>query len=153
MGNGFNDVGQRAFVVHRFRPLDAPAPQLRYHLRQQHDCSHRTGENHLMYLIRRVIKTKPGKARQVADLLIKIGGAYVDAGQRSPIRVYTSGGTVPGPANTVYIDWIAEKIESPMRPGNKIPEETSKYGAELRELQEESSIEFYTLYHPTSVPK
>ena len=106
-----------------------------------------------MYLIRRVIKTKPGKARQVADLLTKIGGAYVSAGQRSPIRVYTSGGTVPGPANTVYMDWITESIESPTRPGNKIPEETSKYGAELRELQEESSIEFYSLYHPTAVPK
>lgn len=106
-----------------------------------------------MYLIRRVYKTKPGKARQVADLLIKLGNLYVAADQRSPIRVYTSGGTVPGPANTVYMDWVAEKIESPYREGNKTPEDTAKYGAELRELQEESSIEFFQLYHPTSLPK
>ena len=49
-----------------------------------------------MYLIRRVFRCKPGTARRAAEQIMKIGKAYENAGQRSPIRVYTSGGTVPG---------------------------------------------------------
>ena len=64
-----------------------------------------------MYLIRRVFRCKPGTARRAAEQITKIGKAYENAGQRSPIRVYTSGGTVPGPANTVYMDWTAPVLE------------------------------------------
>ena len=46
-----------------------------------------------MYLIRRVFRCKPGTARRAAEQITKIGKAYENAGQRSPIRVYTSGGT------------------------------------------------------------
>jgi hypothetical protein len=35
-----------------------------------------------MYLIRRVIKVKPGTTRKAAEVLAKIGDAYVKAGQR-----------------------------------------------------------------------
>ena len=43
-----------------------------------------------MYLIRRVFRCKPGTARRAAEQITKIGKAYENAGQRSPIRVYTS---------------------------------------------------------------
>jgi hypothetical protein len=55
-----------------------------------------------MYLIRRVFKCKPQTARKAAELITKIGEAYMNAGQRSQIRVYFSGGTVPGPAHIVH---------------------------------------------------
>ena len=101
-----------------------------------------------MYLIRRVIKVKPGMARKAAEVLHKIGKAYEEVGQRSPVRVYISGGTVPGPANTVYMDWTAERLESPYRSSNKLPDAVRQVGSALRELQEESSIEFYEMYPP-----
>ena len=65
-----------------------------------------------MYLIRRVYKVKPGTTRRAAELIHQIGKGYEEAGQRSPVRVYWSGGTMPGPANTVYMEWVQEKIES-----------------------------------------
>jgi hypothetical protein len=101
-----------------------------------------------LYLIRRVFKVKPGTARQAADVITRIGKRYEEAGQRSPIRVYTSGSTVPGPADTVYMDWIDEAIRSPMREGNDTPEGMADLGAQLREFQEETFIEFYEMYSP-----
>ena len=101
-----------------------------------------------MYLVRRVWKVKPGTSRRAAQLIAQIGKVYEDAGQRSPTRVYVSGGTVPGPANTVYMDWTEEVLQSPYREDNIIPEELRKIGLELRELQEESYIEFYEMYNP-----
>ena len=101
-----------------------------------------------MYLVRRVWKVKPGTSRRAAQLIAQIGKVYEDAGQRSPTRVYVSGGTVPGPANTVYMDWTEEVLQSPYREDNIIPEELRKIGPELRELQEESYIEFYEMYSP-----
>ena len=97
-----------------------------------------------MYLIRRVWNVKPGATRQVADIVDKIGKAYQDAGQRSETRVYWSGYTVPGPANKVYMDWTQETIDSPYREGNVSPG-TGDLGAQLRELTEESYIEFYEM--------
>ena len=96
-----------------------------------------------MYLIRRVFRCKPGTARRAAEQITKIGKAYENAGQRSPIRVYTSGGTVPGPANTVYMDWTAPVLESPYREGNPMPEEIRPVSQQMNEFVEESYIEFY----------
>ena len=86
-----------------------------------------------MYLIRRVFRCKPGTARRAAEQITKIGKAYENAGQRSPIRVYTSGGTVPGPANTVYMDWTAPVLESPYREGNPMPEEIRPVSQQMNE--------------------
>jgi hypothetical protein len=97
-----------------------------------------------MYLIRRVYKVKPGTTRQAAQLIHKIGKRYEDAGQRSPVTVYWSGYTVPGQANTVYMDWVQETIESPYREGNVSPD-TGDLGAQLRELQEETYVEFFEM--------
>ena len=102
-----------------------------------------------MYLIRRVYKVKPRTQRQAEDLITRIGNAYVEAGQRTPIRVYHSGGTVPGPMNTVYMDWTEEKLESPYRPGLVNLEAADKLSVELRDIVEESYIEFYEMYSPS----
>ena len=101
-----------------------------------------------MYLIRRVFRCKPGTARRAAEQITKIGKAYENAGQRSPIRVYTSGGTVPGPANTVYMDWTAPVLESPYREGNPMPEEIMPVSQQMNEFVEESYIEFYEMFEP-----
>ncbi|PKB80327.1 MAG: hypothetical protein BZY88_08965 [SAR202 cluster bacterium Io17-Chloro-G9] len=101
-----------------------------------------------MYLIRRVFTCKPRTARRAAEIITKIGKAYENVGQRSPIRVYTSGGTVPGPADTVYMDWMAQVIDSPLRDGNNIPEEIRPLAQEMNEFVEESHIEFYEMFDP-----
>ncbi len=101
-----------------------------------------------MYLIRRVFKVMPGTTRRAAEIITQIGKHYEEEGQRSSVRVYMSGGTVPGPANTVYMDWIDETLRSPYREGNKIPDEIAALGAQLSELQEESHIEFYEIFEP-----
>lgn len=99
-----------------------------------------------MYLIRRVYKVKTGNTRKAAELIYKIGKRYEDAGQRSSVKVYWSGYTVPGEQDTVYLEWIQEKIESPYRLGNVSPG-SSELGAELLEIQENSHIEFYEIYN------
>lgn len=101
-----------------------------------------------MYLIRRVFKCKPRSAQSAAAIITKMGKAYEDAGQRSPVRVYVSGATVPGPANTVYMDWTAETLESPYREDNVLPDSILPLGQELREHVEESYVEFYEMYSP-----
>ena len=98
-----------------------------------------------MYLVRRVWKVKPRATRQVAEILAEMGKRYEDAGQRSPTRVYWSGSTVPGPANTVYMDWVEETLQSPYREDNKAPN-MGDLGAQLRELTEDSYIEFYEMF-------
>ena len=100
-----------------------------------------------MYLIRRVFKVKPGATRRAAELIHQIGKRYEEAGQRAPVRVYWSGSTMPGPANTVYMDWVQEQIDSPYRQDNDLPD-VRDLGQQLRELQEESHIEFYEMYVP-----
>ena len=101
-----------------------------------------------MYLVRRVFKVKAGTSRRATEIIAQIGKHYQDEGQRSSVRVYTSGGTVPGPANTVYMDWIDETLRTPYREGNKIPEGMAALGAQLNEFQEESYIEFYEIFSP-----
>ncbi len=105
-----------------------------------------------MYLLRRVYKVKPGSKRKVAEIASKMGQLYHEAGHRSECRVYSSGNTVPGPLNTVYMDWIQDDIKRPGRPENKIPEGMSALNTELNQHVEESAIEFYELYVPPRRP-
>jgi hypothetical protein len=102
-----------------------------------------------MYVIRRVFKCKPRSTREAAALLVKSGKVYEEAGQRSPSRVYISGGTVPGPDDTVYMEWLAETLESPYRASNKLPEEVLTLGRALSEFVESSHVEFYEMFEPT----
>ena len=102
-----------------------------------------------MYVIRRVFKCKPRTTREAAALIAKTGKVYEEAGQRSPSRVYVSGGTVPGPENTVYMEWLAETLESPYRESNNLPEEILTIGRALSEFVESSYIEFYEMFEPS----
>ena len=55
---------------------------------------------------------------------------------------------MPGPANTIYMDWTDETVRPLYREGNKIPEGIADLGAQLNELQEKSYIEFYEVFSP-----
>ncbi len=96
----------------------------------------------IMYLIRRIYKTKPGQARKVASLVHKQATIYRDAGHRPEFRISFNGYTLPGENDTVFLEWVADKIESPMRDGNNIPPEAMTVGAQVRELIESQRIEF-----------
>ena len=98
-----------------------------------------------MYLVRRVFRVKPGTARKAAQVIALIGKAYEQAGMRSPSRVYVSGGSVPGPANTVYMDWTEEALMSPYREGLTEPEAVAALYPQLSQVQEESYIEFFEM--------
>ena len=55
---------------------------------------------------------------------------------------------MPGPADTVYMDWTAQVIDSPMREGNPMPEEIRPVAEQMREFVEDSYIEFYEMFEP-----
>ena len=97
-----------------------------------------------MYVIRRVWATKPREARRAASIVAEIGRIYEESGQREPVRVYFNGGTVPGERNRVYMEWTADVLESPYRGDNVLPDSRG-LGQKLREITEESWIEFYEL--------
>ena len=99
-----------------------------------------------MFVVRRIFKVKKGTARKAAELITQIGAGYQEAGQRTPSRVYLSGGSVPGPADTVYMEWVEEALRSAYRENNPVPPGNDELYSQLRELQEETSIEFYELY-------
>ena len=99
-----------------------------------------------MFLVRRIFKVKKGTARKAAKLITQIGEMYEKEGQRTPSRVYISGGGVPGPADTVYMEWTEEALRSAYRENNPVPPGMDPVYDQLRELQEETSIEFYELY-------
>ena len=100
-----------------------------------------------MYVIRRVWATKSREARRVASIAAEIGKIYEDSGQREPVRVYFNGGTLPGERDVVYMEWTADALESPYRGDNELPD-TGGLGKRMRELTEDSWIEFYELLTP-----
>ncbi len=100
-----------------------------------------------MYVIRRVWVTKPREARRVASIAAEIGGVYEAIGQREPVRVYFNGGTLPGERDVVCMEWTAPMIDSPYRGDNELPD-TGPLGQALRDLTEDSWIEFFELLTP-----
>ncbi len=101
-----------------------------------------------MFLVRRVWEVKPGEARRAATLIAEIGSAYEDAGRRKQITVYFNGGTMPGEKDRVYMEWVEDTIETAYRPEAATPDGGLDLGAQLRELQVRSWIEFYELMTP-----
>lgn len=102
-----------------------------------------------MYLIRRGWRVADaGDTRLVATLVAEIGRIYEEAGQREPTRVYFNGGTTPGDKGVVFMEWTAERLESPYRAGNVLPNDRLDPGAKVRELTTESWIEFHELFTP-----
>ena len=100
-----------------------------------------------MYVIRRVWATKPREARTVASIVAEIGTIYEASGQREPVRVYVNRGTLPGERNVVSMEWTAPVLESPYRGDNALPD-TGALSQALRDLTEDSWIEFYELLTP-----
>ena len=98
-----------------------------------------------MYIIRRVARTLPGKAWEVANYLTKITSAYEEAG-RNPAQVYIGGQGVPGTSNVVYAEWMQESIE----PTNMetVPDIVRTLNGEMQQLLSEYPIEFYELVTP-----
>ena len=104
-----------------------------------------------MYRIRRVYKTKPGEAANVAKLVYQQGKIYKDSGHRGTFTVSYNGYTLPGEQNVVILEWQDDKIMSPSRPGNDIPLEGMEAGAKYRPLLESQHIEFYEMIDPASM--
>jgi len=100
-----------------------------------------------MYVIRRVWVTKNREARQVASLVAEAGRIYEQSEQREPVSVYFNNGTLPGESNRVYMEWTAPVIDSPYRGDNELPD-MGEVGKRIRELTEQSWIEFYELLTP-----
>ena len=106
-----------------------------------------------MYVIRRVYEVKPGTAKRVAALVQQRGDAYHNAGQRSEVRVYFNGGTVPGDIDRVYMEWTDNVIDSPYREGLTLPEEALQIGAQVREHVIKQYIEFFEMMTPGKMGK
>lgn len=99
-----------------------------------------------MYLIRRVAKTQPGKAWEVAGYMAKITAAYENAG-RNKCQIYVSGHGLPGPS-VVYAEWTQEKLDR-INPA-AVPQRdiAAENNAKMQALLTEYSIEFYDLVTP-----
>jgi len=101
-----------------------------------------------MYVIKRVWKVKARKAREAATVAARIGDLYHQAGQRSEVRVYFNGTTLPGKRDRLFMEWTAATIDSPYGNDSLPIPEVQELGARLRELTDESWIEFYELMTP-----
>ena len=100
-----------------------------------------------MFVVRRVHHAKRGQARKLAGVLTRIGEMYVASGDRRPSRVYVSGGSVPGPIDTVYMEWLEEALMSPYRKDLAAPPQEAQLFDELKQYEDApSEIEFYELY-------
>jgi hypothetical protein len=84
----------------------------------------------------------------VATLVKQQGDAYTANGQRSEVRVYFNGGTVPGDTNRVYLEWTEDVIDTPYRDGASSPQEARDLGAKYRDDVISNHIEFYELMTP-----
>ena len=104
-----------------------------------------------MYRLRRVYRTKPGEAANVAKLVYQQAKLFRDAGQRSDFTVSFNGYTLPGERNIVILEWTDDKILSPHRTGNDIPQEIREAGKKYRPLLETQHIEFYEMVDPETV--
>ena len=101
-----------------------------------------------VYVIRRVYRVKPRTAREAASIAARIGELYHEAGRRSEVTVYFNGTTLPGETDVVYMEWTDDAIRSPYGRSEPSIPETVELGARLRELTEDSWIEFYEMLTP-----
>ena len=100
-----------------------------------------------MYLIRRVAKTQPGKAREVAGYMAKITAAYENAG-RNKCQIYVGGQGLPGTPDMVYAEWVQEKIETTDRGAVPQMDIVVEFNRKMQPLLTEYTIEFYELVTP-----
>ena len=61
--------------------------------------------------------------------------------------MYISGGSVPGPIDTAYVEWLEEALKSPYRKELVKPPQEDELFEELKQYEDApSEIEFYELY-------
>ena len=96
-----------------------------------------------MYVIKRTVRTQPGKAWEVAGYLTKICRAYEKAHGRNEAQVYIGGQGLPGEQNVVYAQWTQERIEA--IPQGGVPEEVKVNHGKMASLMTEYTIEFYEM--------
>ena len=99
-----------------------------------------------MYLVRRVVRTQPGKAWEVAAHLVRICEAYEKKG-RNKAQIYVGG--VPSDPNVAYAEWTQERIEPNSAAG--IPEAVLELHKEMMEMVTDYTIEFYQLVTPDEI--
>src|SRR5680860_1347592 len=101
-----------------------------------------------MYVIRRVWVVKPREGRRAASIALAAATEYEQAGQRSDVRVFYNGGTLPGERDRVYMEWMSDSIQSPHRADNEVPQRARDLQAQMRDLTSDSWIEFAELMTP-----
>lgn len=101
-----------------------------------------------VYLIRRVYEVKPRTAREAATVAARIGELFHKAGRRSPVTVYFNGTTLPGETDVVYMEWTDDVIQSPYGRNEPAIPEAADLAARLRDLTDDSWIEFYEVLTP-----
>ena len=99
-----------------------------------------------MYVIRRTVKTQPGKAWEVAGYLSKICHAYEMEHSRNKAQVYIGGQGLPGEQNVVYAQWTQERVEPILQGG--VPEAVRINHAKMVALMTEYTIDFFELATP-----
>ncbi len=98
-----------------------------------------------MYLIRRIARTQPGKAWEVAGLLSKICAAY-EANGRNKAQIFIGGQGLPGEANVVYAEWTQERIEPNRLPN--VPKSVFEDNPKLQALLTSFELEFFEVATP-----
>lgn len=96
-----------------------------------------------MYVIKRTVKTQPGKTWEVARYLTKICRAYERENGRNEGLVYIGGQGLPGEQNVVYAQWTQESLDP--TPRGSVPEEVMVNHAKMAALMTEYTIDFYEL--------
>jgi len=99
-----------------------------------------------MFVIRRVAKTKPGKAWEVAGYLSKICKAYEEETGRSQAVVYIQGQGLPGTPDVVYAQWTQDTIDA--LPFEKVPKAVLETHPKMMQHLDDYSIEFYQMVTP-----
>jgi hypothetical protein len=98
-----------------------------------------------MYIVRRVSKVQKGQEWKAAALLTKIAAAYEATG-RNASQVYMGHAGLPGEAGRVYVEWTTDRIEPNYFA--KIPKAVFELNRQLREIQEDTWVEFYEAATP-----
>jgi hypothetical protein len=98
-----------------------------------------------MYIVRRVSKVQKGQEWKAAALLTRIAAAY-EAKGRNKAQIYMLNPGVPGEGGKVFVEWTTERIEPNYF--SKIPKEVLELNKQLREIQEDTWIEFYEAATP-----
>ena len=95
-----------------------------------------------MYLLRRIARTQPGKAWEVAAYLTKICAAYEEGG-RNKANIYVGAPGLAGSPDTAYAEWTQDSIAPNWR--QKIPAAVMENNRPMQALLTSYELEIYEL--------